>query len=110
MSYDLSFWRYKEGVYLDNNAVYVKGCEEETVDGLEDLPIDETFLSWEKHDKCLYENINGEGAFELYTATQFIIFSCKGMTGDDMNLIMEIMYNYECPLYDPQVSERYDKP
>jgi len=117
MSYDLDFWKYKKGVSLDNQTVYLKACcDGENVDGLEDLPIDEilkkideTFSSWEKLDKESYENSSGEGAFQIETTPQSVRFDCYGVTEDDMNLIIEIMYDFGCPLYDPQVPERYDK-
>ena len=40
MSYDLDFWKYQDGVYLDNQTVYEKACcDGERVEGLEELPI-----------------------------------------------------------------------
>ena len=35
MSYNLSFWRYKENSYLDNHKVYETLCDEGNIEGLE---------------------------------------------------------------------------
>ena len=118
MSYDLAFWKYKKDVYLNNDEVYFKvSDEEEIIDGLEYIPIDnilekiaKTFSHWQTDDSHNYNNFNnGAGAFETYTKAQFVLFSCNGMEGDDLNLLIDIMLEFECPLYDPQVQERFDK-
>ena len=114
MSYDLNFWKYKKNVYLDNQTVYEKCSEEESVDGLENLPIediiadiDKEFADW-KNESNDYENPKGKGAFQILTTLQFARFDCYGMQGEDMNRIIDVMIKYECPLYDPQVPQRYD--
>ena len=115
MSYDLNFWKYKKDVYLNNQVVYEKCSEEENVEGLETLPIediiadiDKEFADWsiESND---YKNPKGKGAFQIFTTPQFVRFDCYGMEGEDMNRIIDVMIKYECPLYDPQVSQRYDE-
>ena len=116
MSYDLNFWKYKKDVYLNNQEVYEKFSEEESVnvDGLENLPIEDIivdvnkeFADW-KIDRDSYENTKGKGIFQIYTTPQYVRFDCYGMQGQDMNRIIDIMDKYECPLYDPQVPKRYD--
>jgi len=37
--YELVFWNYKEGIYLNHHLVYEAIAEEQLVDGLEELPI-----------------------------------------------------------------------
>ena len=37
--YELVFWKYLEGVYLNAQIVYEALMEEETVEGLETLPV-----------------------------------------------------------------------
>ena len=115
MSYDLNFWKYKKDVYLDNQAVYKKCSEEENVDGLENLPIDDIITDIDKEfaDWTIksndYENPKGKGTFQILTTPQFVRFDCYGMEGEDMNRIIDVMIKYECPLYDPQVPQRYDE-
>ncbi|SHF42612.1 hypothetical protein [Pedobacter caeni] len=41
MGYDLNFWKYKKGIYPDNQEVYEKGSNGEIIEGLEELPIDQ---------------------------------------------------------------------
>jgi hypothetical protein len=36
--YELVFWNYKEGIYINNHLVYEAISEEQSVDGLEELP------------------------------------------------------------------------
>ena len=114
MSYDLNFWKYKEGIYLDNHAVYERLSDGEIVDGLEELPIDriiqrvdsEFAIGWEKRDGLNWES--KKGAFQIFTTEQFFRIDCYDMEGDDMNIFIDIANEYDCPLYDPQVGKRYD--
>ncbi len=115
MSMDLDFWKYKEGVYLDNKAVYERVCcDGEEMEGLETLPIsdimkrvEQAFSDWEKLDDKHYEH-EKRGGVELFTTPQAVRFDCYGLSYDDMNMIIDIMSEFGCPLYDPQVSERFD--
>lgn len=116
MSYDLSFWKYKEGVYLENQEVYVSCSDEITVDGLEDLPINDIlkavaleFKDWQMEDSMQsYENKDGDGSFQIEYTGQFIRFDCYNMEGEDMNRLIDVMIEFQCPLYDSQVLQRYD--
>lgn len=115
MSMDLDFWKYKKGICLDNREVYLKACcDGEEIDALEQLPIEEilnklavVFKDWTALDKNNYEK-EGHGAFSIFTTLQIVRFDCYGMNGDDMNLLIDIMLDFGCPLYDPQISERFD--
>ncbi len=115
MSVDLNFWKYKEGVTHNDSQVYKTACcDGEIFDGLEDLPIDEiigtvssAFSSWNSIDKYNYEK-GGGGSFQIFTTSQIIRFDCYGMFEPHMNLIIALMHDYGCPLYDPQAQERFD--
>ncbi|MFH6992960.1 hypothetical protein [Flavobacterium sp. FlaQc-48] len=116
MAYDLNFWKYKSNIYFDNQEVYKRCSEEEIVEGLEELPIDSIrkeieneFSEW-KIDNDSWQNPSGKGAFQISNTTQFVRFDCYNMTGDDMNRIIEVLLQFDCPLYDPQTSTRYDQP
>ena len=115
MSYDLNFWKYKDGVYLDNQKVYESLSNGELVDGLEGLPIPDILKSiesnfkaptWVKLDDLTYESESG--AFQIFTTSQFFRIDCYDMSGDDMNLFIDIGNEFSCPLYDPQVGQRFD--
>ncbi len=114
MSYDLNFWKYKEGVYLDNQEVYEQCSDGQLVDGLEDLPIENIekditteFSDWVKSGNS-WQPADESAYFEIYTTKQFVRFDCYRMKGEDMNRIMDVMFRYDCPLYDPQVPKRFD--
>jgi hypothetical protein len=114
MSYDLDFWRYKAGVKLDDERVYDALSDGQRVDGLEDLPIDEivrrlteSFADWQKLDDATFDG--GErGSFQVYTSPQFFRVDCYGMNGDEMDKFVDIGTEFGCPLYDPQVGQRFD--
>ena len=48
------------------------------------------------------------GFFQLRTTSQLVQVVCYSMEGEDMNKIIDVMLKYNCPLYDPQVSQRFD--
>ncbi|MNL54545.1 hypothetical protein D3C87_1778850 [compost metagenome] len=90
--------------------------EEEIVEGLEDLPvtvimnrINSVFSNWEKVDENSWKNPNGKGAFQVKTTPQSIQIDCYGTEGKTMNLLVDTLEEFKCPLYDPQVPERYDE-
>ena len=114
MSYDLHFWRYKSGIDLDHQTVCETLMNGEAVDGLETLPVDEVKQrlnevftgAWQSVGDGTWERDAG-GAFQLYTTPQFVCAHCYGMAGDDMNRIIDVLLEYDCPLYDPQTVERF---
>lgn len=115
MSYDLNFWKYKEGAAHNNQKIYeLACCDGETVDILENLPIEEilkkisdAFSDWTKLSDNQYEK-EGKGSFEIFATSQAVRFDCYSMQESDMNSLMEILIDFGCPLYDPQISERFD--
>lgn len=115
MSMDLDFWRYKEGAAHDDQTVYERVCcDGEDTDLLEELPIAEvlselekTFPKWTKLDDNHFESPSG-AMFEISHTPKSVRFDCYDMTGDEMNVLIDIMRGFGCPLYDPQVSDRFD--
>ncbi|PXY40835.1 hypothetical protein DMB65_11390 [Flavobacterium cheongpyeongense] len=114
--YELLFWRYLNEIYLNNQEVYEALIENQQVDGLEILPvqvilnrIDSVFSQWEKVDENSWKNKTGKGAFQIITTPQSIKIDCYGTEGKTMNKLVELLEEFKCPLYDPQVPERYDE-
>lgn len=114
--YELVFWNYEEGVYLNNHLVYEAIEAKESIDGLEKLPIEiilnriaNVFSDWEKVDETSFKNPNGVGAFHIITSPQSVKIDCYGTEGKSMNLLVDILQEYKCPLYDPQIPARYDE-
>jgi hypothetical protein len=114
--YELLFWRYQDGIYLNHHLVYEAIIEEQNVEGLEELPvtvilnrINTLFSQWEKVDDNSWKNNNGKGAFQIKTTPQSIQIDCYGTEGKIMNQLVDALAEFNCPLYDPQVPERYDE-
>jgi hypothetical protein len=114
--YELLFWNYQDEIYLNHHLVYEALCDQERVEGLQELPIDvilnriaKVFSTWQKVDATSYKNPNGNGAFQIKTTTQSIKIDCYGTEGKTMNLLVDTLAEFKLPLYDPQVPERYDE-
>ena len=114
--YELVFWKYEDEVYLNHQLVYEALLEEQTVEGLEELPVQvilnglaTVFSGWEKVDENSWKNIKGKGAFQIKTTPQSIQIDCYGTEGKTMNLLADTLEEFKCPLYDPQVPQRYDE-
>ncbi|MCV9929952.1 hypothetical protein OIU83_19990 [Flavobacterium sp. LS1R49] len=114
--YELVFWKYLEGIYLNHHEVYEALVEEQEVEGLEQLPvavilnrISSLFSKWEKVDDNSWKNNDGKGAFQVITTPQSIKIDCYGTEGKTMDILVSALEEFKCSLYDPQVPERYDE-
>lgn len=116
MSMDLSFWRYKDSIAHNNETVYQTACcNGKLMEELESLPIDKilervvtVFSDWTIQDGGKDFEKEGHGAFQIFTTPQIVRFDCYGMQEADMNSLMDILIDFGCPLYDPQISTRFD--
>ena len=114
--YELVFWKYSEGIYLNHQLVYESLMDEEEVVGLEELPvtlirnrINSLFSKWEKVDDNSWKNQAGKGAFHIRMTPKSVQIDCYGTEGKTMNVFVEALAEFKCPLYDPQVPMRYDE-
>ncbi|MFV8368049.1 hypothetical protein [Flavobacterium sp. LB2R40] len=114
--YELLFWNYEEGIYLNHHLVYEDIAEQKIIAGLENLPVDvimnrlnTVFSNWEKVDDNSWKNSTGKGAFHVKTTPQSIQIDCYGTEGKTMDLLVDTMAEFKCALYDPQVPVRYDE-
>lgn len=114
--YELVFWKYLEGVYLNHQEVYEAIDEQETIEGLEILPvavilnrIASVFSKWERVDENSWKNNDGVGAFQVKTTSQIVEIDCYGTSGKTMDKLVDIMEEFKCPLFDPQIPARYDE-
>ncbi len=113
MARDLSFWKVKGDVRLQNQEIYWALSDEEYVEGLEVLPISDilndfhaVFSDWKADEDNYFEK--GDESFELMSTTQFIRCDCYSLSEDNMNKIIEIMLKYDCPLYDSAIDVRFE--
>ena len=114
--YQLFFWKYNEEIYLNHQEVCESLELQLDVEGLEELPItviinrvNTLFLNWERVDKDSWKNNEGKGAFQVLTTSQSVRIDCYGTEGKTMDLLVSMMEEFKCPLYDPQVPARYDE-
>lgn len=116
MSRHLAFWRYEDGVYLDNQKVYETAClEEQPTEGLSVLPIgnilkrvNEVFSDYDVLDRYDYEGT--KGSFTIIATEQSVLFDCSfSMLETELNKIIDIMLEFDCPVYDPQINTRFDE-
>ncbi|MHC4479166.1 MAG: hypothetical protein ACYTF1_12480 [Planctomycetota bacterium] len=45
--------------------------------------------------------------FELYYSPHHFHFCCRQLITEHCNTLIEIMSEFDCPLYDPQVDQRF---
>ncbi len=115
MSVELDFWKYRQGVKKDDGKIYeAVCCRGQELDCLEELPIDEIiscigkeFSDWKTVGRENYEK-DDRGTFSLSTTSQSVRIDCYDMSGEDMIRLVELMKGFDCPLYDPNLGERFD--
>lgn len=115
MSKHLAFWKYNDGTYLDNQKVYETACiDGKAAEGLVVLPISdilnrasEIFSDYDKLDEYNFESENG--SFTIITTEQAVLFDCSWeMPETELNKIIDLMDEFDCLLYDPQIETRFD--
>ncbi len=115
MSYDLNFWKQDPRQELDPKVVYERLSDGERVEGLEEIPIDrilarvaEKFVDgWQRLGEHTWES--AQGGFQIYTTAQLFRVDCYGLSGEIMNLFIDIAHEFGCNLYDPQTCIRYEE-
>lgn len=114
--YELLFWNYQEGIYLNHHEVYEAILEGKKINGLEEIPqqvilnrIATVFKDWEKVDENSWKNPSGKGAFQVKTNNQSVTIDCYGTEGKTMDLLANTLEEFKLPLYDPQIPARYDE-
>lgn len=116
VSYDLVFWKQsKKKLALGAQRIYEQLVDGKSVNGLETIPaaefigrIRKAFPGIKTEGGLTYWEGNERGMFELYSSDQHVHCCCRQLTADDMNKLIEIASEFECPLYDPQVNQRFD--
>lgn len=115
MRCSLAFWKYEDGVYLDNQLVYENTIAEgKLIEGLQMLPINkirekikDDFSDWDWLDEDNFE-YESRRAVQIQITEQAVQFDCYSVSQDDMNKLIDVMLAFGCPLYDPQIAIRFD--
>lgn len=127
MGYDLNFWRYKDEQAggrspADHLEVYVQLCEGATHPDLELLDLDAVRRrlsavladDWVVNDgdaatgaPVLWSPKSGRPVtIEGSLTAQWIRFDLRGnWTGEDANLLIDVMNEFGTPMFDPQVGD-----
>lgn len=114
MSYDLNFWDQENFVEKDPREIYRELCEGKEVEGL-------LYISTDAFFKRILEEFPGaskesdgslfwkgeENSFQATSGPQHIRIDCYGTPGEWMNVFIDIGNEFSCPLYDPQVDQRF---
>ncbi len=114
MGRQLVFWKCKDNIVVNNYETYEKICDGKIVSGLESLDTDkilrrvsDVFSDWYKLDEYNFES--SESSFTVETHEQAVIFECSwNMSYIYLNRIIDIMLEFDCPFYDPQINIRFD--
>ncbi len=113
MSRDLSFWKTKRTAEMGNSEIYLKLSNEEYLDFVDEIPEERIIGDFKRVFSDWYEDNfyfeKGDEAFDLMVTPQFVRTDCYGMTEDNMNKIIDILYEYGCPLYDSVIDVRFDE-
>ena len=112
MARDLSFWKENELPEIKASDVYKALLGGEKLDFVCELPTEQIlsdvkkeFSDWNQIDAYNYEK--DDAAIEIFANDQIFRFDCYSVSEADMNKIIDIMLNYECPLYDSAIDVRF---
>ncbi len=112
---------------LSPKQIYLRLCDGKTVPGLAQLPMADIVARFEqdfakgwrrpigeaapkpraKSVTMSWEKKRGRGAFQLSLSARAFRVDCYGVATKDLNRIVDIGLAFDCPLYDPQVDQRY---
>lgn len=111
MSYDLVFWKQSPNLELTPQEVYERLCEGEYVEGIIDLPRDEIierlYELYPSMEDTALDWSGPTGAFQAEVTGQSVIFLCYSLQKVEINKLIDMMMEFDCPLFDPQVSTRF---
>jgi len=98
---------------MGNSEIYLKLSNEEYLDFVDEIPEERIIGDFKRVFSDWYEDNfyfeKGDEAFDLMVTPQFVRTDCYGMTEDNMNKIIDILYEYGCPLYDSVIDVRFDE-
>lgn len=120
VSYDLIFWTQKPGAgAADPAVVYTRLMEGEPVDGIAVLPIEDMVSDLSRAFPDAVREPNGTGEWlvweessrpavlEVTWTDQYLHASCRNLTNDELNRVIDVAVAHGGRLYDPQTRERF---
>ena len=113
MSYDINFWKQERPLALSAQEIYERLNKKEPVEGLAKLPVDEilarlktAFPDFDPSESFPLARTS-EGSIEFFWSDQHFRFDIRGICGD-CQMLVDIMTDFDCPMYDPQEGKRHD--
>ncbi|KQR26751.1 hypothetical protein [Curtobacterium sp. Leaf154] len=120
MSQQFAFWRTSER--LDSAQVYERLVDGEHVSGLEALDHEAVeaaliaaFPHWavektraDGADQTMLAGPGNRGAIDVSYSPQMVTTTCYGMDSEQWNVVISAVVDLRLPLYDPQISYRFD--
>jgi hypothetical protein len=114
MSYDLVFWKHNTASVISPQEIYDDLMDGRPVAALDSinipaviarveqafgkLDLDGGLATWEGHSR---------GMFEVYTSDQHVHFCCRQLRDEDVNTLIDILKEFQCCLFDPQVNHYF---
>ena len=115
MSYDISFWKQERPLSLSAQEIYERlSGGDEVVEGLAKLPVPqihlrlkEAFPEFDPAESFPTVRIP-RGSIEFSWSDYHFRFDIRGEIGGECQQLVNIMADFDCPMYDPQEGRRYD--
>ena len=112
MSYDINFWKQERQLNLSPEEIYGKLCKGEVVEGLAKLPVEQIHAKLKQafpdYEAQRWSTVQtSEGSIEFSWSDYHFRFDIRGICGECQKLV-DVMRDFGCPMYDPQVNKRYD--
>jgi CubicO group peptidase (beta-lactamase class C family) len=115
MSYDINFWKLSRPLDARPQDIYAELCEGNSVEGLAELPIRDIL----SRVAAAFPDFNPDDDFpairlenshiEVNHSLQHVRFDIRGELDSSLNKLVDILADFGCPMYDPQLNERYDR-
>jgi hypothetical protein len=113
LSYDINFWKQERPLALSAQEIYERLNKKEPVEGLAKLPVDAilarlktAFPDFDPSESFPLARTS-DGSIEFFWSDQHFRFDIRGICGDCQKLV-DIMTEFDCPMYDPQEGKRHD--
>jgi hypothetical protein len=121
IGYDLAFWKQAGDEDLEPSTVYRSLIDHRTVEGLATLPIESILTEllvvlpgsvresngagWEWID---WVSEDDQSSIQIWWSDLHVYADCRNAEYEVVNRIIDVLADFGCPLYDPQVDKRFE--
>jgi hypothetical protein len=119
VGYELIFWRQQPGARLDPAETYRALINGKDPAGLDEIPIEqlleglaEAFPGAEREvnagvEWLVWARPDSSAILEVTWSRRHLRADCRHLGNDEMNRVIDTAISCGCPLYDPQIGERF---